>query len=174
MISSELSEHLRACYAARPEFAELFRFLAAKKRSTGQLVVSKLAAEDDLRTIGSGSGRKRAVLDLFKELQELGVGALIVGRRGKQTRFKWAEDVTMLDVARAALGEPEESRSVEAGLTASSSSGPRHAVPGFVAHQLVVRPGLTLRLDLPEDFSSDEAERLASFVRALPFPTRST
>lgn len=166
MIHQGLIKQLRDCYEGRPEYAELFRFLAGRKRSTGQVVISKLISDPELRGVGSGSGRRRVVLELFRFLQQIGVGALIVGRRGKQTRFKWADDTTMLEVARAAVGDT----SVEDETTPAVAK--ESVATLTIAHQFVIRPGTLLRLDLPVDFSLEEAERLATFIRALPFPTR--
>jgi hypothetical protein len=40
-----------------------------------------------------------------------------------------------------------------------------------IVHSFNLRPDFKTEFSLPEDFTADEAERLAAFLRTLPFPS---
>ena len=108
------------------------------------------------------------VIAWFKLLEQAGVGSYIVGRRGKPTRFEWTTPA--VDVGRAARGEggdvedtaPEqaEGRAEVEATTAEADA---------LAHHFHLREDFEVRLELPRDFDGAEADRLAKFVRTLPF-----
>ena len=49
--------------------------------------------------------RRREILDLFRKLQDQGLGQFVEGRRGWPSRFVWSTGLT--SVGRAAIGEPQ-------------------------------------------------------------------
>lgn len=49
--------------------------------------------------------RRREIIDLFRKLQEQGLGQFVEGRRGWPSRFVWSARLT--SVGKAALGEPQ-------------------------------------------------------------------
>ena len=108
---------------------------------------------------------RKLVLDFFKALENLKTGRLLVGRRGKPTRFVWS--VPMLEVAAAAAGAGKMSAPPNNGnATETVRQSPTQS--DMVSFQFVLRPGLVVRFDLPHDFSQIEADRLCKFIKALP------
>lgn len=105
------------------------------------------------------------IIQVFQELQTIGCGAFVVGRKGHASRFNWT--VGLPSVGKAAAGEDlpldvisEEERQEEA-----------EEVPEreLKLYSFPLRPNHDLRLELPLDLSSAEAARLSDFIKSLPF-----
>ncbi len=93
---------------------------------------------------------RKAMIRLFRRLHDDGFGAFKPGRRGKRTRFVWSAPLPQV-VADALTAQP--------GVPSVSS----------VVHQFVLRPGVTVKVELPADLTRSEAARFARFVEALSF-----
>ena len=100
------------------------------------------------------------VFAAFKSLQHVGAGTLIVGRKGRPTRFH--HTVGIAELVKAARGEGEGASGKEAEAAAADP------VTMF-RHQYILRPDLHLTVHLPADLTKTEATRLAEFIRSLPF-----
>jgi hypothetical protein len=96
-------------------------------------------------------GARKALIRMFRRLETFGAGSFKPGRRGKRTRFVW-----MLTSHRVLAELAREE-------TDTSPASPS------VTHQFVVRPGYTIKFDLPADLTRSEAARIARFVEALSF-----
>lgn len=106
------------------------------------------------------------IIELFKQLADIGVGQYIVGRKGAETRIVWEYDVKGL--SRIAKGATQELIGVPVG--AIKDDDPEEG-DDMMAHEFVLRPGLRVELRLPADLSDREADRLAGWVKSLPFGT---
>jgi hypothetical protein len=131
------------------------------------------------------------VVQFFKRLGDTGCGRFIVGRKGHASRFEWwYESVSVAAAALgqrvdlAPLGEEEETDDEEEASEketviedaedaedvvsdeAVDASAPSEKV---VDHSYVLRANFTVRLRLPVTLKKGEAERLAAFIRTLPF-----
>lgn len=110
-------------------------------------------------------GNRGEVIDLFKRLGDLDLGTFVHGRRGGQTRFKWA--VRLTDVGKAYAGEIDEIEPVDEDDLEEeiySSTG-----DDIIDHEYTLRPDVRITLSLPADLTRREAKRLADFVQTLPF-----
>lgn len=110
---------------------------------------------------------RREVVEMFKQMEELGLGSFIVGRRTGVSRFEWS--VGMVETAQAALGgkddiaiEPLESSELEL------EEFPEEEDSESMQHSFVLRRDLTVSLNLPLDLNTQEAERLSKFILTLP------
>lgn len=122
--------------------------------------IAELPAERGYRdlAVDEASARaelpRRALVRAMKALELAGCGRFQTGRRGHASRFA-PRGSNLVAVARrtlaAAAGAPRPAPEVE-----------------LVRHAFRLRPGVTLELGLPADLSRAEAQRLATFVRALP------
>ena len=121
----------------------------------------------------STGGGRREVVELFKQMANLGLGDFIVGRRSGVSRFEWS--VRMVDTAKAALGElelediePLENDELEE-LEADEESDEEGSAPRLVKHSFMLRPhSRPVTFDLPEDLTEYEAQRLSKFMLSLP------
>lgn len=122
----------------------------------------KGSRETKARVAADRTGRDYSeIVELFRSFERLGLGRFLVGRRGAETRFDWEYDVKSL--ARIAIGEANEPEEVADDATEDDEG------EDMLEHAFNLRPNLTVTLSLPENFSGREAERLASWIKSLPF-----
>lgn len=163
--NEKVDEKVRALCAGRPEFAPLFEFLLSKKRSVREITADQLLAGCDLAGIVPQQ-RRRLVVDFFRFLEGLRVGTTTIGRRGKKTRFEFKRSLSELSAivtepsSKASAGTAKEEIPGASKVTEASAS--------LFLHRFPVRQDFTLEFSLPVDLTRDEAERLSSFIRALP------
>ena len=151
-------EKLRDAYQSEPAVAAVCDEMASRKRNQGETKLRRILA----RLEGNGSGlRKHEAIAAFRTLEECGCGQYIAGRHGHPSRFAWA--VSSLDACEAAQGksntvdplpETDEDEGLEAELEA-------------VTHYLRLRDDFEIELELPDDLTQREAERICYFVNAL-------
>jgi hypothetical protein len=147
------AEALLAVANESRKFAKITeRILAFGDLNDGD-VVTREEIEDSLDGApGATEISRLEVVEFLRKLQETGIGRFVVGRRGHPSRFEW------LDRPAAAQGLPSSNGAARGSSTEST-----------IEHRFVLRPGLEIAIALPSDFSVGEAERLATFVRSLPF-----
>ena len=110
------------------------------------------------------------IVRVFRELEAAGCGQLILGRKGWKTRFRWNYSVRSL--SEAARGhtakldnidvnnvEPEEDMQDSVEITDTT----KHT------HTMQLRSDVTVSIELPSDFTLREAERMAQWLRSIPF-----
>lgn len=131
---------------------------ASRKRNQGETNVDRVL--QILRNDGHDVTRQQ-VISVFKSLEDCSCGQFVPGRRGWPSRFVWS--TAMISVGRTAAGEqeaveefPEETHEVEEDSF-------------WLTHSFHLRPDVTLELEFPADLTSQEAQRIARFVEALPF-----
>lgn len=166
MIDPETEGILARLYEERTDFAKVFDHLATRKRNANELVVDRLVEDPSLEEIGAKSSRRRVIIELFRRLEALGAGKLIVGRGRKKSRFHWVRQLSMLEAAAAA-------RAGRATASAETRSMEEQAgrLP-VLLHQFALRQDFLVRIQLPTDFTAPEADRLSTFIQALPFEAR--
>ena len=103
---------------------------------------------------GGVEGYDGRFIDLARELEQVGAGVFMVGRRGRPSRLEWSRDLQ--DIARDALGE------------ASERSQDRREQS--LEHSVSLPGQRTARLVLPQSLSSQEAEIVIAYVRAIVPP----
>lgn len=105
---------------------------------------------------------------LFQKLGEIGLGTYIMGRRGGESRVKWLYPLTAIGKAAngtaGSLGSINESTEEE-----TDEDSEELGSSNLIEHSYKLRPGCDIRIRLPENLSSKEAERLAAWIRTLPF-----
>jgi hypothetical protein len=105
------------------------------------------------------------VIRTFKALDEYGCGTFKAGRKGWPSRFEWTAQ--MVSVGQAASGETEQ---VEETVEAETEEEEPIAA---LKHVFRLRADVMVSFELPRDFTPTEADRLAAFVKTLPFETGS-
>lgn len=121
-------------------------------------------------------GRKE-VVDMFKQMDELGMGNFIVGRRTGVSRFEWS--LPMTDVAKAAFGEfdltdiePLEEEELQELDAEETEEEAEVESTGLVKHSFALRPrSAPFVFSLPADLTEHEAQRLSRFMLTLPVET---
>ncbi len=147
-LASRLGDRLLARPGARATLAlrRLLEWVAADEPASGPRDLDVLLAIE-----ATGLGRSR-VLHLFRDLESIGCGRLVVGRRGHRSRFRPGPHDLGRVARRALAGAPAADRG-----------------SSLITHSYRLRPDQSVELSLPRDLTAAEADRLASFVRTLPF-----
>lgn len=108
---------LRQLYRDNPVAKAFFDHAARRERDQSETKVDRILVR--LRADGQNF-RRREIIDLFRKMQDHGLGQFVEGRRGWPSRFVWTTRLT--SVGRAAIGEPQiiEHFSLEDGVADES------------------------------------------------------
>jgi hypothetical protein len=152
LTDANLASELRSLRSSNPTYAALFDWLQSRQR--GAYVTKARVASERI------DREYMEVISVFKKLQELGVGQFIVGRKGQESRFEWEYDVK--SIALMALGELDapELKAIDAPINEDDDG---------IKHSFTLRPNLSISIHLPSDLRGREADRLASWIKTLPF-----
>ena len=157
---SRLKQRRKRLASASTDYQRQFmKALASRKREprNGYTSVVEL--------VKLGESRAEAV-KFFKELAATGCGRFLSGRRGQPSRIEW--DVNAKEVGREFLDfvDGDENSVAEVSATPEIDELPSEA---FHCHPFLLRPGVSVNIELPLDLTVEESRRLADFVRTLPF-----
>jgi len=101
-------------------------------------------------------------------------GRLIIGRRGKPTRFEFYKEGNISQKDNILKEENSVYKNLEAplgrdlgSLEQAQQANEKNYEP--LLHSFALRPDLQIEIQLPSDLRPNEAERLASFIKTLPF-----
>ena len=142
---------------------QFFSDLARRNRSPSTTKVERLSQY---------GFRPREGRALCEQLEELGYGDYIIGRRGKSTRFEWSERAT--DVAQQVIDTVGVSLAAlaEVGSAEVDEDDSDIEADDSLLHSYWLRPDLSVEIELPPDLTPDEALRLAVFILTLPAESR--
>lgn len=155
-------KQIRALYTSSPSNKAALDWFASRERNSREMTVDRL--RNKLRYSGTEISRPD-VIELFRGLEAAGCGEFVVGRHQHPSRFVWS--VSLVSVGQAAAGK---STTVEAILPTEELEPASESRNGeSVEHLFNLRADTRVRLSLPRDFTKTEANRLADFVRTLPF-----
>ncbi|CAM2065749.1 hypothetical protein SCOR_10220 [Sulfidibacter corallicola] len=149
-------EDLKKLYKEDKIAQGFFDIIAQRKRGrkvTDVNQVIKMLKKEDVKV------NRQDASSLLRTLEKIGCGKYIPGRHSYRSRIEW--DVSMISVGRAASGESEEVEEFDEDINDVES--------GLLAHSFHLRSDLTVEFELPVDFTKSDADRLASFIRTLPF-----
>jgi len=130
------------------EARELWGHILRRHPQTLELAV------DDLVTSLRGEKRtadRNAIVKNLRAYQGMGLGSFKAGRKGHQSRMKWRMTPNALNAQTGSNG------------VAGNTSPTR-----LLDFPVLLRPGLSITVTLPEDLSGDEADRVAEYIRSLP------
>jgi hypothetical protein len=152
---------LRRLYNSNGCARALLDYMATRKYNSMETTVDRLES-----VVGDEWGR-RDLVGVLKELQSLNCGEFIIGRRGQASRFQWA--VQMISVGRTAKGDITGVELLKAEEAKPEESGETELPADAIRHVFNLRQNYLVTLELPTDLNSREANRLAEFIRTLPF-----
>lgn len=162
---------IRNLYSTNSTAKLALDYFASRERNSGETTVDRLhhvLAAMDL------SISYPDVRDFLRELADLKCGEYRIGRRGWSSRLIWA--VSLISLGQAAAGNAasveeltreEAVEEADAPLEQQSKAAPSEASDTRVSYPL--RPDRNVEFSLPKDLTMREAQRLADFIRTLPF-----
>ncbi len=158
---------LRQILITNPTAEAIVRSLAARKRNSAATELDSIADLPDVARTGSRLEVRRNAIAFLRGLEEMDVGQLVVGRRGKSTRFVWKRPLVDFAVdALRLLDGPDHTPSREVETPPETL---RTDPPVSIKHSFALRRDVTVTFELPEDFTPSEAERLTALIKAIPF-----
>ena len=153
-----MGKELRKLCEADADVAAVCEVLRSYQRGRWETSTTRIC----VHLMNAGYDLKRSqVTAAFKKLQNLGLVAFVTGRKGWESRFVFAERVTV--IARLLAGE--EIDVIEHDLKEEDAQ----VFPEFIEHSFALRPDFTLNIELPGDLTEFEAKRLAQFFGCLAF-----
>lgn len=110
--------------------------------------------------------RRSEIISAFRELEEAECGKYLRGHPNtSKSRFAWsARSKLIADVAQGIEEEVDESEEWDDDFDYVEG-----AEDGMLEHSYVLRQGLTVNFELPENLTSNEAYRLSQFIGSLSF-----
>jgi hypothetical protein len=160
--NNHIIQGLRALYRGEDKDYEAF-FKSAATRHRNRWTTSI----ENMRKMFDGSYEDAKIV--AKEMQKLGVGNYIWGRHGAESRVVWK--FRLDSIGQVAVGQHEDLVEKDADTEAEEESDDDavRAPDGYLSHNFTLRLNETITLNLPADLTETEANRLAEFVKALPF-----
>ena len=146
-------EKLRALHDSNSTAKALFSWFASRQR--GATVTKVRVASKQIERSNS------EIVALFKSLEGLGAGKFLAGRKGMESRIEWLHDVKSL--SEKAVGQLDQPRSLALDAPLSDEE------LSLNKHQFMLRQTLIFDAFLPPDLNSQEADRLANWIKTLPF-----
>jgi len=142
-IGQEIDERdLQKRYKTDPKFRTLMDFFADQPKDVGVISVDELA--EKMGDAGIAVHRHE-IIQMLRALEGGNRGWMWLGRRNSKTRFEFsASSKMMAEVARR------------------SSKAP-------IVHTFRLRPELEVSFELPIDLTHKEVNRIAEFLKTLPF-----
>ncbi len=105
------SEALKELYEENPGARALFQWAAGRQNDATQTSIDRLAQK--------ASVDRRKAIELARELERLGCGRFIMGRRGAPSRIEW--QVSLKSIGRAAAGDAATLEAPDPELLAESA-----------------------------------------------------
>jgi hypothetical protein len=169
-LPSELARKLAAMgHTATAEERDFMSEMALRQREPNALE-SDLEAFPNRRGL-SETALKKEALDFFKKLESFGCGKVLLGRRKLKTRIRW-HPYGAIAVAKAFLKDLDSCLETDSGPREEdvSSIQPSATIQcNLHQHRFLLRPDFEIAVGLPLDLTKDEANRLAEFIRSIPF-----
>lgn len=164
-IKSDLVVGLRDLYVNNVVAKRLFDKFSAFRNDVRMTLVTRAAY--------LAASTQSEMVALFRALDDLGAGKFKVGRRGSKTRIDWSYSLRSLgQISQGAANHPEfidptnveESDAEGVGIEALDN-----VINDQISHSFQLRADLRIIFNLPADITAKEAERLAGFIRQVPF-----
>jgi len=149
---------LQKLYKDNEQARAVLDHFASRERNWSTTTVGRIQANVQAAGIPVSRGD---VIDVFKALEDTGCGKFKIGRKGWESRFEWTAQ--MVSVGQAASGEAVKVEEV----TKEEIEGEEAELA--LRHSFRLRSDVSVTLELPRNLTTVEAERLAQFVRSLPF-----
>jgi hypothetical protein len=158
MLTTDQKQKLQDLYQKKDQYAKIFDILSNRKQNRSETPIDSIIAD----LSDSSLETRQLVIEFFRKLEETGAGRLMVGRKGRKTRFCWDEGTTLTEVGSTA-SSPNGSHP-----SAQPSHDAAHQVT-LLSHSYNLRADFTVGLRLPSDLTRSEAKRLSEFILTLPF-----
>lgn len=132
---------------SKPIIQSLFKYWKSYSRNVASHKAYRLFSEV------SEIANYNELVAALRDLQNNGCGQFILGRRGQESRFVWADDISMTEVVYKITGGTVE-------------TSPEERTIARVFKLARTNGELNIKIELPANFNEREANRLCDFVRS--------
>lgn len=160
------TERLKRLYGVNPCAKALLNHAAKRKNNANITTVDRLLAiiVSEENTVVT----RQQLIEVLREFEKLECGRFVTGRRGQPSRFVWAVQIASL--GKAAIGEASVVTVAEPAMEQVPEEPELSQIRnGLITHSYQLRPEVGVSLGLPANLTPKEANRLAEFIRTLPF-----
>ena len=157
---------LKRLYKANEAAKNMFDYFAGRKNNMSQSTVDRLLSA----LVNEGHTVTRSqIIGVLKELTTLQCGEFKNGRKKQPSRMLWS--VGIVSLGQAASGQTEKVEDFEQDSEESEieAVGSNAAETDFMNISYPLRAELMTELTLPKNLTQKEANRLADFIKTLPF-----
>ena len=105
--------------------------------------------------------KKSELIAAFRKLEEAECGRYVEGRHGWKSRFVWSIKSMLVDDVANGVDSAEDIDDIADEIECDNEE--------MIEHVYVLRPDLTVTIELPADLSQKEADRLSRFIDSLSF-----
>jgi len=167
---------LRILYKNNLSAQRFFEWAASRQRDSADTDIDRISSVAKIA--------RHEALALSRELQEIGIGKVIYGRRGAKTRIRWNYSLKSIgqsaNISANSLKriDPDELESLPADETNESENNrsdleaiKNSPNENFISHPMWLRPGVRIEIKLPSDLTEREADRLSNWIKSIPFKT---
>ncbi|MBT2188678.1 hypothetical protein [Sphingobium nicotianae] len=149
---------LRALCAANESARRLFKSFADRQKDSRETTVERAA-------IAAGADYN-SMVQVFKQLDKIGVGRFIPGRHGYSSRIEWK--FSLRSLGRVAQGDGSRLEEVPVDAAVEDRLVETNGKPALLDHEFQLRGTLKIKFSLPADLTEKEAARLGAFLHTLP------
>src|SRR5258708_31493757 len=151
---------LQRLYKTNKALAKVCDNFAGRERNSNFSTVDRLCQAADLD--------RADVIDVLRKFETLKFGKFIVGRKGKSSRFQWS--VSLVAVGQLARDDSTvDEESLEDGPDGKVEEEEDDGNSKSITHVYRLRGDFSVELALPAHLKSADAQRLADFIKTLPF-----
>jgi len=150
-------ERLKSAYSENPAVQAICDHLAGRNNNQNETKLHRIIGHLKSEAY---EFKRAEIIAAFRKLEEADVGKYVEGRHGWPSRFVW-EAKSLHIASHATDGLPP--------IQEPESEDEPSEEADFIEHTFVLRPDISISLELPSDLSSQEASRLAMFLKSLPF-----
>jgi hypothetical protein len=147
-------QSLRSLYTNEADYRKILDHLASRSNNANETKVDRLS---DV----TGLSRSR-IVEFMRQLEQLGLGEFIVGRKGGRSRFRW--QVGLVSVGQVASKESDE---ISTEAPEEVSEDEMELASDAVTYEVPLRADMKARITVPSNITKVETIRLSNFIRGL-------
>ena len=157
LTETQLAEKLQNLFTESEIARDLFEAFSRRIKDSKQTTVERAANIVSCEYV--------EMRDIMMRLGDMGVGEYIMGRKGHPSRIAWNYSIRSL--GEVAAGTSDNPAGI--GHDADVEDGTSDETGKLISHAFQLREDCQIELNLPADLTTREAERLALFIKTVPY-----
>ena len=162
-------DRLRQLYTRQRSARLLLNYAARQSNAPRDAQMTVDSIHGILKCEEKPSVSRRELVQTLRAFAQAGCGRFVAGRHGQPSRFVWGHSLAW--VGGAVLGGTGNSDGAKGAASNMNNpvSEPKATDASMFSHPFRLRPALVISVQLPNNLTAYEADRLARFIQTLPF-----